>query len=125
MKILKDILLSMLNATLMLAIMLGIVLIIIISQVNGLVEDTSHAIKGVLEPQIARLDRIGNGIEILQHKINNSKLEAPKLKAITFELKHLNEQLSKVNTSVKEAKAIPRDQIIAKLIEQIANKLKQ
>jgi hypothetical protein len=115
----------MLNATLMLAIMLGIVLIIIISQVNGLVEDTSHAIKGVLEPQIARLDRIGNGIEILQHKINNSKLEAPKLKAITFELKHLNEQLSKVNTSVKEAKAIPRDQIIAKLIEQIANKLKQ
>lgn len=67
MRILRDLFLALLNATLVLAIILVVCMIILVRQVAGLREDTA----ALLAPQAERLEQISRTAEMIETRISS------------------------------------------------------
>ena len=120
MKILKDLGLSLLNATLMLAIILVVLSLVLVSRLSNLAESATDAARTAMAAPSARIERIAESLADFRSNPGNAQVDRARIDALAAEVQTLNAQLSKLQ---KNASEIPLEQIVLRLREELGRAL--
>jgi hypothetical protein len=119
MKIVKDIALALLNATVLLLIVLVIAVFMLLGRVETLHTDLTDGVASKLAPQTERLDRIGAQLEQIDHQLETA--DGDRVDALREEVAALRRQLPDFSGLENlEAREIAR-QIVARIVQQLSN----
>lgn len=116
MKTLKDLGLSLLNATLMLVIIFVVLSLILVSRVSTLAESAGDAARAALNAPSARIEQMTETLSEIGSDPGLSQIDGNRIDALTAEVQALNAQLSGIRGNLSE---IPVDQIAMRLREEI------
>lgn len=116
MKTLKDLGLSLLNATLMLVIIFVVLSLILVSRVSTLAESAGDAARAALNAPSARIEQMTETLSEIGSEPGLSQIDGNRIDALTAEVQALNAQLSGIRGNLSE---IPVDQIAMRLREEI------
>ena len=120
MKTLKDLGLSLLNATLMLVIIFVVLSLILVSRVSTLAESAGDAARAALNAPSARIEQMTETLSEIGSDPGLSQIDCNRIDALTAEVQALNAQLSGIRGNLSE---IPVDQIAMRLREEIGQAL--
>ncbi|OJI92973.1 hypothetical protein LY10_00408 [Planktotalea frisia] len=120
MKTLKDLGLSLLNATLMLVIIFVVLSLILVSRVSTLAESAGDAARAALNAPSARIEQMTETLSEIGSDPGLSQIDGNRIDALTAEVQALNAQLSGIRGNLSE---IPVDQIAMRLREEIGQAL--
>ena len=120
MKTLKDLGLSLLNATLMLVIIFVVLSLILVSRVSTLAESAGDAARAALNAPSARIEQMTETLSEIGSDPDLSQIDGNRIDALTAEVQALNAQLSGIRGNLSE---IPVDQIAMRLREEIGQAL--
>jgi predicted PurR-regulated permease PerM len=120
MKTLKDLGLSLLNATLMLVIIFVVLSLILVSRVSTLAESAGDAARAALNAPSARIEQMTETLSEIGSDPGLSQIDGNRIDALTSEVQALNAQLSGIRGNLSE---IPVDQIAMRLREEIGQAL--
>jgi predicted PurR-regulated permease PerM len=120
MKTLKDLGLSLLNATLMLVIIFVVLSLTLVSRVSTLAESAGDAARAALNAPSARIEQMTETLSEIGSDPGLSQIDGNRIDALTAEVQALNAQLSGIRGNLSE---IPVDQIAMRLREEIGQAL--
>ncbi len=126
---LRQLLLSLLNATIMLLIVLTISGIVLLGQVQGFTTDATNAVQSVIRPQMVKIERISDGIEKLNtrlEKVQDGKFEGTaELAALRLEASQLRTQIASLQKQLTTASTIPVKTLASRLLAEMAQMIGQ
>ncbi len=120
MKILKDLFLALLNATLMLAIILVVLCLLLVSRVSGIAANTGEAARAALSAPAARLERIEATLADIKSGSALTAADGAKIDALSAGIQMLNDQLAEMRVTLNQ---IPLQQIALNLRDEFGRAL--
>ena len=120
---LKHLFLSLLNATLMLAVILVVLTLLLAARVGQLADTTTVAAQRALQGPNAKLEQIALRLADIEVAVKSGALDGAGVQDVTEQLKLLNSQVQDIRASVAQVRDIPMQQIGAKVAEVIAARL--
>ena len=120
MKTLKDLGLSILNATLMLAIILVVLSLVLVSRLSTLADSAGDAARAALNAPSARIEQIATTLTDIGSDPNLSQIDGARIDALTAEIRSLNAQLSDMRQNISQ---IPVQQIARQFREEFGRAL--
>ena len=123
MQTLKQLLLSLVNATVMLAVVLVLLTLVLVSQVGQLADATTAAAEQAMQGPNAKLAQIATSLQSIEGAVKSGTLDATRAEAMTLQLRRLNRQVEDIRTAIATVRDIPMEQIGAKVAVYIAARL--
>ena len=120
MKTLKDLGLSLLNATLMLAIIFVVLSLVLVSRLSTLAESAGDAARAALKAPSARIDQAATTLNDIRSDPNLAQIDGARIDALTAEVQALNAQLSDIRQNISQ---IPVQQIALQFRQELGSAL--
>ena len=120
MKTLKDLGLSLLNATLMLAIILVVASLMLVSRLSTLAESAGDAARAALNGPSARIEQVATALTDIKSDPNLAQIDGARIDALTAEVQALNAQLSDMRQNISQ---IPVQQIALQFRQELGSAL--
>ena len=120
MKTLKDLGLSLLNATLMLAVILVVLSLVLVSRLLTLAESAGDAARAALKEPSARIDQVATTLNDIRSDPNLAQIDGARIDALTAEVQALNAQLSDIRQNISQ---IPVQQIALQFRQELGSAL--
>ena len=120
-KVLRDLALAFLNATLMLGIMLTIAGIVLVNQVSELRDDTAAIVAAALAPQQAKIENMAQTLESITQRIESA--DGEEIAALGAEVKALRTEISALRQTVLSADGATLASIAEQVITAFRNRL--
>lgn len=120
MKILKDLFLSVLNATLMLTIILVVLCLALVSRVSGIADSAGEAARAALSSSAVRLERIEATLAEIKSSSGLTPAEGAKIDALSADIQMLNDQFADMRGTLTQ---VPFQQIAQNLREEFGRAL--
>ena len=120
MKTLKDLGLSLLNATLMLAIIFVVLSLVLVSRLSTLAESAGDAARAALKAPSARIDQVATTLNDIRSDPNLAQIDGARIDALTAEVQSLNAQLSDIRQNISQ---IPVQQIALQFRQELGSAL--
>ncbi len=117
MKIIRDVLVALVNATLLLAIVLVVSSIVLLDRVSAFRDQTVQVVAQALVPQKERFDKISAAVETLETKLRDEKdFDATTLRSNISELREMLPPVS-------ETGCVATQVMITQLVDRIGHAL--
>ncbi len=117
MKIIRDLLVALLNATLLLAIVLVVCSIILVERMSNLRDETIQVVAQAILPQRERLDRVAEGIDAIEARLSeNGNIDTPTLRAAFTDARENLPPLSDIE-------CVARQTMVKRLVGEIGKSL--
>jgi hypothetical protein len=107
MQTLKQLLLSLVNATVMLAVVLVLLTLVLVSQVGQLADATTAAAEQAMQGPNAKLAQIATSLQSIEGAVKSGTLDATRAEAMTLQLRRLNGQVEDIRTAIATVRDIP------------------
>ena len=120
MKTLKDLGLSLLNATLMLVIIFVVLSLILVSRVSTLAESAGDAARASMAAPSARLEQIETTLAEISSNPTLSQADGARIDALAIELQKLNAQVSGLKENISD---LPVQQIVGQIRAELGRVL--